>query len=60
MSAQDHAEYMKGWDLYQFGHSDINVCTSMMQRRGWLAARAAEETVFMDEARAYAEREAQA
>ena len=58
MSAQDHSEYMKGWNLYQFGHSDINVCTSMLQRRGWLDARAAEEEVFMDEARAYAEREA--
>jgi len=58
MSAQDHIEYMKGWNLYQFGHSDINVCTSMLQRRGWLDARAAEEAVFMDEARAYAEREA--
>ena len=60
MSEQDWHEYMKGWDLYQFGHSDIKVCTRMVQRRGWLAARAAEESVFMDEARAYAEREAQA
>jgi len=58
MSEQDWREYMKGWNLYQFGHSDINVCTSMLQRRGWLDARAAEEVVFMDEARAYAEREA--
>jgi hypothetical protein len=58
MSAQEFTEYMKGWNLYQFGHSDINVCTSMLQRRGWLDARAAEEVVFMDEARAYAEREA--
>ena len=58
MSEQDWQEYNKGWNLYQFGHSDINVCTSMLQRRGWLAARAAEEVVFMDEARAYAEREA--
>ena len=60
MSAQEFTEYMKGWDLYQFGHADISACASMLQRRGWLAARAAEETVFMDEARAYAEREAQA
>ena len=36
MNAQDHSEYMKGWNLYQFCHSDINVCTSMLQRRGWL------------------------
>ncbi len=60
MNAQEHTEYMTGWNLFQFGHSDINVCTSMLQRRGWLDARAAEEAVFMDEARAYAEREARA
>ncbi len=58
MSAQDHIEYMNGWNLYQFGHSDINVCTSMLQRRGWLDARAAEEAVFMDEAKFAAEYEA--
>ena len=58
MTPQEHHEYMRGWDLYQFGHADISACASMLQRRGWLDARAAEEVVFMDEARAYAEREA--
>ena len=60
MTAQEHHEYMRGWDLYQFGHADISACASMLQRRGWLDARAAEKIVFMDEARAYAEREAMA
>jgi len=51
MTPQEHHEFMIGWDAYQFGHSDINVCTSMLQRRGWLSARAAEEVVFMEDAR---------
>lgn len=57
MSAQEHHEYMIGWDLYQHGHSDINVCTSMLQRRGWLAARAAEAASDWQEAQDYVARE---
>lgn len=42
MSAQEHTDYMKGWNLYQFGAKPISACANEMQRRGWLAANKAE------------------
>lgn len=56
-TAEEMTEYESGWDSYQFGHAQLSACSNDLQRRGWLAARRAEDGILWEEAQAYEENE---